>query len=245
MLTRNAFRKFSYLSFLKKGKSFPLLEELFQMPHLDIEKMTLEEINRVKTFWKPIVLPKHIQSSLQHEFGEHVMATDISQYEDPRKRADRLLAARILHFTLSVYNNRNKKMEKDQKQGNNNANSKSNQNHAPPPIASIESNCKDGKNDDNHNKGDSNNIFSSQLEKENWEWIEKESKIMQMEIETGDFSRWTEDAILKEIPSITKKQEDLLRPAAKLLSKEPLLHPRIRNDIMKVIAQVVQTTIKD
>lgn len=180
----------------------PLLEELVEAPVLRTEELSAEQQAELKGFTPPLLLSQ-VEASLTHEFGQPILETDWSQYEDPTTSYEQ--AARLLHHTLAIYSN----------------------------VARQE--------------GESGNEWVKKLADSNNEWVRKECELLMEEIQSGDYSRWelVDELAGPAISSLTAKQQQVVRPAIAIISKNAWLHPRSKTQVVDELCRVVSNTVKE
>lgn len=75
----------------------------------------------------------------------------------------------------------------------------------------------------------------------NAEWIRSECDALLAEIQSGDYSRWTQ---LLDNVKLTPAQREAVQPAAEILGQNPWLHPRTKGEVLQEICRIVTSTIK-
>lgn len=73
------------------------------------------------------------------------------------------------------------------------------------------------------------------------EWLKEEATLLEREIQTGDYGRWVN---LLDNRELTEEQRQAAGPAARLLARNPHLHPTIKQQVMDKILSILTTTIK-
>lgn len=83
---------------------------------------------------------------------------------------------------------------------------------------------------------------------QNQAWIRQECSKLYEEIKTGDYTRWEslDSMIGVETKSkLTSAQLDAVRPAVALLGRNPHLHPKVKQEVIREICSVIMATITE
>lgn len=76
--------------------------------------------------------------------------------------------------------------------------------------------------------------------RENERWIREECQTMLREIETGDYSRWTDfDKLVSRAGELTETQRSMVMPAVDKVASNPDMHPLIKREVLSHIVDVI------